>query len=189
MEKPWWLLFVLLAGLSWGVYVPAIAYGGKELKNSYGSFLCVGVAYFLIAIVVPIVIFVVRGKMPDWNVSGVMFATLAGVAGALGALGVIFATFEFGGNRLYVAPLIFGTAPIINTVVSLLWHPQPGSPFHFTLPETAPGWKLWAGIILAGLGAALVLYSKEEAEVKAKAQGPHAPQPVAAAPLQQEPLR
>ena len=187
MEKPWWLLFVFLAGLSWGVYVPAIAYGGKELKNSYGSFLCVGIAYFLIAVVVPIVIFVMRGKMPDWNVSGVTFATLAGVAGALGALGVIFATFEFGGNRLYVAPLIFGMAPVINTLVSLVWHPRPGSPLHFALPEVAPGWKLWAGIILAGLGAALVLISKEEAE--GKAQAPPAPRPVAAAPLHGDQLR
>ena len=44
------VIFVLLAGLSWGVYVPLIAQGGKDLKNSYASFLCVGAAYFVIAV-------------------------------------------------------------------------------------------------------------------------------------------
>jgi len=39
-----WLVFVVLAGLCWGVYVPLIAQGGKELKSSYGGFLCVGIA-------------------------------------------------------------------------------------------------------------------------------------------------
>jgi hypothetical protein len=48
-------------------------------------------------------------------------------------------------------------------LVSMVWHPQPGHPFHFDLE--LPGWKLWAGIFLVGAGAALVLYSKEEAEV------------------------
>ena len=49
------VIFVLLAGLSWGVYVPLIAQGGKELKSSYASFLCVGAAYFVIAVLLPLV--------------------------------------------------------------------------------------------------------------------------------------
>src|SRR4029077_20922638 len=48
------VIFVVLAGLSWGVYVPLIAQGGKELKSSYASFLCVGAAYFVIAILLPL---------------------------------------------------------------------------------------------------------------------------------------
>ena len=171
MESRIWMFFVALAGLSWGVYVPLIAQGGKLLKSSYGSFLCVGVAYFLIAVIYPLVVFWLRGNMPQWNATGITFATLAGVAGALGALCVIFATFEYKGPRIYVAPVIFGLAPLINTVVSLFWHPDK-APLHFSLPETSPHWTLYVGIILTGLGAALVLYSKESAESHAHAGKP-----------------
>ena len=48
------VIFVLLAGLAWGVYVPLIAQGGKDLKSSYASFLCVGAAYFVIAVLLPL---------------------------------------------------------------------------------------------------------------------------------------
>jgi hypothetical protein len=166
MESKVWLIFVALAGLCWGCYVPLIARGGKELGSSYASFLCVGVAYFLIAILFPIGILWYRGKMPNFHVSGVTLATLAGVAGALGALCVIFATFEFKGPRLYVAPLIFAAAPVINTVVSLFWHPTEDSTWNFHLPTESPHWTLYLGIVLAGLGAFLVLYSKELTETK-----------------------
>jgi drug/metabolite transporter (DMT)-like permease len=164
MESKIWLFFVALAGLCWGTYVPLIAQGGKELKNSYASFLCVGIAYFLIAILFPLTVFWLRGSWPAFNATGVTFASLAGVAGALGALCVVFASIEFKGDRRFIGPLIFGTAPVINTLVSLIWHPTSQSSLNFHLPEEAPGWKLYAGIILAGLGAALVLYSKEETE-------------------------
>ena len=82
--------------------------------------------------------------------------------------------------RLYIGPLIFGLAPVINTLVSLVWHPQPGQPFHFGF--TMPGWKLWVGIILVGVGAALVLFSKEEAESHAP-KGSGKPAAHAAAPV------
>jgi drug/metabolite transporter (DMT)-like permease len=163
MESRLWIVFVVLAGLCWGTYVPLISQGGKELKSSYASFLCVGVAYFLIAIIVPLAILWYRGRMPQFTASGVTLATLAGTAGALGALCVIFATFEFKGPRIYVAPVIFATAPIINTVVSLFWHPEQ-SAVHFGVPEHAPHWTLYVGIVLAGLGAGLVLFSKEYTE-------------------------
>lgn len=188
MESKLWLVFVALAGLCWGTYVPLIARGGKELGSSYASFLCVGVAYFLIAVLFPIGILWYRGKMPNVTASGVTLATLAGVAGALGALCVIFATFEFKGPRLYVAPLIFATAPVINTLVSLVWHPNEESSFHFSLPEQAPHWTLYLGIILAGLGAALVLYSKELGEVQHTRSKPAA-STAAAAPLTSDVFR
>jgi hypothetical protein len=170
-----WMIFVGLAGLAWGVYVPLIAQGGKELRNSYGAILCVGVAYFVIAIVLPLFILWQRGAWPQWNVSGITFATLAGAAGALGALCVIFATFEFRGDRLFVGPVIFALAPVINTIVSLIWQPAPGAALRFGAPAHAPGWKFYLGMVLAGLGAALVLYSKEEMEKRHGALKPPAP--------------
>ena len=51
MGKNEWLLYVALAGLSWGTYVPFIAYGGKELSgNRFGALLCVGIAYVLVGL-------------------------------------------------------------------------------------------------------------------------------------------
>jgi hypothetical protein len=166
-----WLWFVLLAGLSWGVYVPAISFGIRALdRNAFGAFLCVGVAYFLVAIVVPIAFFTSQNSWPSWTATGVTFATFAGVAGALGGLCVIFAR-RFGGNPLYIGSLIFGLAPVINALVSLVWHPEPDKPFHFQLPAAGPDWKLWAGVVLVGIGAFLVLYSNAESEAKPKAAG------------------
>jgi len=178
MESRIWLFFVALAGLCWGTYVPLIAQGGKVLKNSYASFLCVGIAYFLIAIVVPLVILWARGKMPQFSTAGVTFATLAGVAGALGALCVVFATFEFKGPRIYVAPLIFTLAPIINTLVSLFWHPDNGA-LSFGPPKETPHWTLYVGIVLAGVGAGLVLFAKEYGETQHAKVPPAKTQPAA----------
>jgi flagellar basal body-associated protein FliL len=138
------------------------------------AILCVGVAYFVLAVVLPIALFA-SGQQP-WpavNTNGLVFSGLAGVAGAVGAICVVFASSAAvkqaaadGVNpatyRIYIAPLIFGLAPVINTLMSSVWHPKPGDPWHFEVE--LPGWKLWVGIILVGAGAALVLFSKEEAE-------------------------
>ncbi len=184
-----WLVYVGLAGLAWGTYVPTIFYGGSELGGRANArlmaILCVGIAYFAIGVVFPLAMFLSgQYNWPDLKPTGLLFAGLAGVAGAVGALCVIFATTSAVGAakeanippesyKLYIAPLIFGLAPVINTLVSMVWHPEPGQPFHFGL--VVPGWKLWLGIILVGAGAALVLFSKEEAETgKAKAHVPHA---------------
>jgi hypothetical protein len=182
-DRYWWLVYVALAGLSWGVYVPLIFYGGTELGGKPGSrfmaILCVGIAYFVIGVLFPLYAFLAKWyEWPEMTGTGLSFSALAGVAGAVGALCVIFATKSAvdsarasGLNpatyKLYIAPLIFGLAPVINTLVSIVWHPQKGSPFHFGFDM--PGWKLWLGIILVGLGAALVLFSKEESEVTKQA--------------------
>ncbi len=128
-----------------------------------------GVAYVLIAVLLPLGLFV-SGKesWPPMKPIGLTFAGLAGVAGAIGALCVIFASKAAGGPKakeyLYIAPLIFGLAPVINTLVSVFWHPAPGQPLSFHVE--LPGWKLWVGILFVGIGAALVLFSKEETEIQ-----------------------
>src|SRR5262245_16131788 len=169
-----WLWYVLLAGLSWGTYVPLIFYGGSELGGKPGSrilaILCVGVAYFVIAVLFPLYLFLSKqAEWPGLTITGLVFSGLAGVAGAVGALCVVFATKSAVQSardaglgpetyKIFIAPLIFGLAPVINTLVSTVWHPKPGNPFHFGFD--APGWKLWLGILLVGVGAALVLFSK-----------------------------
>ena len=185
--KGLWLAFVLGAGLCWGTYVPLIAFGGKELKSRYGAFLCVGAAYVLIAVLFPLVRFLMGWeKWPEAKPAAITFSTLAGVAGALGALCVIFANAyaDKPSDRLFIAPLIFGLAPVINTLVSLLWHPSSAAPLHFGLPEHLPGWKLYVGILLTGVGVALVLYSKEESEPAGRPT-PAQPAPATPAPAGQ----
>jgi len=194
-EKNLWLVYVALAGLSWGTYVPLIFYGGNELGGKPGSrflaILCVGIAYFAIGVVFPLYLFLSgQYEWPETTSTGLAFSGLAGVAGAVGALCVIFATkaavesakasgLEAGTYKLYIAPLIFGLAPVINTLVSIVWHPQKGQPFHFGFDM--PGWKLWLGIVLVGAGAALVLFSKEESETAKQKAGHGAARPVATA--------
>jgi hypothetical protein len=197
MEKNLWIIYVLLAGLAWGTYVPLIFYGGSELGGRSGSrimaILCVGVAYFVIAVVFPLFLFLSgQEAWPDLKTTGLVFSGLAGVAGAVGALCVVFASkaavdaarsagLDPPTYRVYIAPLIFGLAPVINTLVSSVWHPKPSEPFHFEFD--LPDWRLWVGIVLVGVGAALVLFSKEQAEVsKAKAQARQRAAAVAAAP-------
>ena len=90
---------------------------------------------------------------------------------------MIFATFEFKGPRMYVAPVIFALAPVINTIVTLFWHPTPAAPGTFGPPEPAPHWSLYVGIILAGLGAGLVLFAKELGEAKHAAHANRRPEP------------
>jgi hypothetical protein len=195
---PWWG-YVILAGLAWGTYVPIIFYGGTELTTRPGtiggrlaSILCVGVAYFVLGVVIPVLLMATRDDArPDWKSNGLIFSGLAGIAGAVGAICVIFASKAAvdqakldGVNpatyRMYIAPLIFSLAPAINTLLSLLWHPKPGDPWHFEFEM--PGWKLPAGIVLVALGTFLVLMSKEEVEA---AKG--GPKPAAAAPAAENP--
>jgi hypothetical protein len=171
MKLEIWQAFVLGTILAWGVYVPVLHEGQKELgedKPSAGSvraFLCVGLAYFLTAVIIPLGLFALDltgGEKLDFtragvfNRDGVIFATLGGVAGAAGALGIILA-FKAGGKPIYIVPLVFAGAPIVSTIVSLLWHPP---------KEGTPDWKFFTGIVLAALGAGLVLYSKSELDMR-----------------------
>jgi hypothetical protein len=194
VDKYEWLFYVGLAGLAWGTYVPIIFYGGSELGGRTNArlmaVLCVGAAYFVIGVLLPLIAFISGWQAwPSVNPTGLVFSGLAGVAGAVGAICVIFATkaaVEAGNAlepkdpnayKIYIAPLIFGLAPVINVVVSMLWHPQSGTWFHFGVKMPHP--LLWLGIILVGAGAALVLYSKEVSEA-APAKAP--PSNVSAVP-------
>jgi len=184
-----WLLYVALAGLAWGTYVPIIFYGGSELGGKPNArlmaILCVGVAYFIIGVVVPMALFLSgQYEWPSLKTTGLVFSSLAGVAGAVGAICVIFATqsamsaarqaqLDPATYKVFIAPLIFGLAPVINTLVSTVWHPQTGAPLHFGFKMPHP--LLWVGILLVGVGAALVLYSKELSEAGVKPPAKAAP--------------
>src|SRR5258708_272186 len=96
-ERHMWLVYLALAGLSWGNDVPLIFYGGNELGGKPGSrfmaILCVGIAYFIIGVIIPLYLFLSgQYEWPEMTTTGLTFSALAGAAGAIGALCVIFAT-------------------------------------------------------------------------------------------------
>lgn len=147
-----WIAFALGAALSWGVYGPILHKGQAQLGNPLRALLCVGVAYFLVGVLVPVITLGSQGQLKGFTTGGVTFATLGGTLGALGAVGIIFA-FRAGGSPTFVMPLVFGLAPVVNVLYSMATHP----------PKVAPNPLLWVGFILASAGAAMVLYFKPPA--------------------------
>ena len=143
-----WLVFVVGAVVSWGTYVPLMHHGQTLLKGgALRAFLCVGVAYFFTAVLIPLGLMAGPKLEPfEFAPDGVKFATIAGVAGAAGALCVILA-LKSGGTPLIVAPLVFAGAPIVNALVSMFWHK----------PKNAPEAMFYVGLVLAAVGAGLVL--------------------------------
>src|SRR4051812_44593878 len=93
-----WLIFALLTVLSWGVYGILLHQGrslmpmGAEAANaSLKAFLFVGVAYFVVAIVGPVIVLMQRGTNWSTTPGGITWSFLAGVAGAIGAFTLILA--------------------------------------------------------------------------------------------------
>lgn len=147
-----WLLFVLGTALCWGAYVPTIhngqlGFGGKNA--ALRAFMFVGVAYFLISVVVFVYVLVTKVEPLEVTNRGMILSMLAGALGALGALGIVFALL-YGGRPIFIAPIVFAGAPIVNTIVSMIWH-RPANPPHPLF---------FAGIALAVVGASMVLRFK-----------------------------
>ena len=147
-----WVLFVAGAVLSWGAYGVLLHKGQVALGNPLKALLCVGVAYFLVGVVIPVATLSSQGALGGWNSGGTTTATIAGILGAAGAACIIWA-FRNGGIPLYVMPLVFGGAPIINVLYSMVLHP----------PKSAPNPMLYVGFLLASIGAGMVLYFRPTA--------------------------
>jgi hypothetical protein len=147
-----WVLFVAGAVVSWGIYGVMLHQGQIQLGNPLKALLCVGVAYFLVGVLVPVAALSAQGSLSGFSTPGLMSATVAGVLGALGAVCIIWA-FRSGGLPVYVMPLVFGGAPIVNVLYSMLIHP----------PKAAPNPMLYVGFALASIGAGMVLYFRPSA--------------------------
>ena len=142
----------LLTAACWGVYGPLLHIGQESFSTGEGNrlraFLCVGLAYFIIAVVIPLMMMMsTGGQKGKWSAKGLIWSLIAGGAGAVGALGIILA-FNFGGKPVYVMPLVFGLAPVINSFWTIYWQNT---------------WKdinafFAAGLILVAVGAATVLF-------------------------------
>jgi len=144
------LPFVALTFLAWGVYGPVLHVGQDAMgHSSLRPLTCVGLAYFVVAVVVPLLVLRARGEVGHWTMSGAFWSLAAGAAGAFGALGIILA-FKHGGKPVYVMPLVFGCAPVINTLVTMT--------MTRTFRQVTP--LFLAGVILVAMGAAGVLFFK-----------------------------
>jgi hypothetical protein len=147
-----WITLAAGAALSWGLYGASLHRGQTELGNPLRAMLCVGVAYFLIAIVVPVIALSAEGEWRNFTFTGTATATIAGALGALGAVCITYA-FRAGGSPLIVMPLVFGGAPLVNVLTASLLHP----------PKVAPNPMLYVGFLLAAMGAGIVLYYRPPA--------------------------
>ena len=160
----------VITAFFWGVYGPLLTWGHQAMtvevegkQESYGRlrpFICVGVAYLIVAIVAPALLiqFGVMepglGLFSGWSPSGVMWSLVAGGAGALGALFLLVA-LNYAPTKPYpppllVMPLVFGCAPVINAVFTM-W--------------TRNKWNLnplfLAGMILVAVGAVTVIIGSQ----------------------------
>jgi hypothetical protein len=152
---------IATAVVCWGAYGPTLHKGQAAMMQSrLRPFICVGMAYFIIAVIVPNLFLAVSPEASEYNFSGTMWSLLAGAAGAFGALGIIMA-FNFGGKPVFVMPLIFGGAPVVSTLITTKVNGLWGEIGAFFL----------AGLMLVIAGAAMVL-------VFAPKGHPPAPQPV-----------
>src|SRR4051794_39645933 len=104
-----WLAFAMLSVVSWGIYGVLLHTGqmgmGDPVNGRYKAFLCVGIAYFLTAVLAPLVLLLASGASLQMPAKGLGWSIFAGVMGALGAFGVLLA---FGAK---------GTPPVVMSIV------------------------------------------------------------------------
>lgn len=158
------LLFVvssfLVTILAWGMYGPVLHWGQHDMSTVGGlarmrPFVCVGLAYFLIGVIVPAVLLQMKGEQGEWTLGGIVFSLAGGALGALGALGIILA-FNFGGKPVYVMPLVFGGAPVVNSFLTITLARR--------MKEIGP--VFLAGLVMVLLGAMIVLAWAPQADAK-----------------------
>lgn len=168
-----WVLGVVIC---WGLYSVFLHMGSLGMKiegikpdptaNRMKAFLWVGIAYFLVAVVGPIIVLKLRGaaitQMPaaaSWN------SLIAGLLGAVGAFCLLMAlssgTSPAENKQLIalVPTLVFAGAPLVNAMVSVTKEKMWG--------HTPP--QFFIGLVLAAVGAGLVMAYKPS--------GSHAPGP------------
>ncbi len=168
-----WLAFSLLTVGCWGLYGVFLHTGqagmNDPVNGRYKAFLWVGLAYFLTAVLAPLLLLALRGATWSFPLKGVGWSLVAGILGAAGALGVLLA-FGAKGTPAVVMSIVFAGAPIVNSIYSLLQHPPAGGLTRLPLPFIL-------GIILAAAGGCLVtLYKPTPAPLKPGVQAASSPQ-------------
>ena len=110
---------IAMAIVCWGSYGPVLHLGQMKMGGSrLRPFCCVGLAYFAIAVAMPLAMLSIDRTGSTWTWDGMLWSIAAGTAGAIGALGIILA-FNAGGKPVFVMPLVFGFAPVVSTLTSM----------------------------------------------------------------------
>jgi hypothetical protein len=162
-----WILFAFLTVACWGIYGVYLHKGQTEMADlangRWKAFLYVGFAYFLVAVIAPLVMLRWNGASTNflnYPAAGKTWSLIAGIVGAVGAFGVLLAFGAAPQPKAAYVPvvmsIIFAGAPIVNAIVSMMYHPPHGG-----LAEIK--WQFWAGIVIAAAGASLVVLYKPDA--------------------------
>lgn len=155
------LFYALGTVVCWGLY-SVLLHKGSLLMNPAGppdvgsrmkAFLMVGIAYFVVGIVGPMLVMKAKGTPLTFPPGGLTWSLLAGLAGAVGAYFLLMALSSGQGPVeskalvLLVPAIVFAGAPIVNAIVSItkdkVWGETP--------------WQFYAGILLAAAGVAMVM--------------------------------
>lgn len=151
-----WLIYALMTVLSWGFYGVFLHTGqvnmADPVNGRYKAFLFVGLAYFVTAVLAPMLILIINNASWAFPAKGMAWSLLAGIVGAIGAFCVLLA-FGAKGSPSVVMSIIFAGAPIVNAIVALSIHPPAGGWANLR-------WQFVTGILLAALGGCLVTLYK-----------------------------
>jgi len=160
-----WLFYALLTVSTWGLYGVFLHSGQMAMNDPvfgrYKAFLFVGIAYFIFAVLAPIVLLKAQGGNFNFPSKGMWISIFAGTLGAIGAFGILLA-FGAKGAPVVVMAIVFAGAPVVNAVASMLMHPPKGG-------MAAVPWQFYLGIAMAAGGGCLVSYYKPAAAPKAAA--------------------
>jgi len=161
-----WLFYVLLTVATWGLYGVFLHSGqiamGDPVLGRYKAFLFVGVAYFIIAVLAPLLLLKMNNSDFNFPSKGIWLSLFAGALGAIGAFGILLA-FGAKGTPTVVMAIVFAGAPIVNAVTATLMHPPKGG-------FGAVPWQFYVGIVLAATGGCIVSYYKPAPAPKATAK-------------------
>jgi len=175
-----WYHWAFLTVFCWGTYGVAMHTGSMNMKDpEHGrmmAFLYVGLAYFLTAVIAPLIILKTSGgKIDFWNypTAGWQWSLGAGILGAIGALGVLLA-FGASPNPPVYVPIVmsitFAGAPVVNAIVNTTKHGWWG--------HVQPQFIL--GVVLAACGGVLVTYYAPKPPPKDGAPAAQTPAPAKA---------
>ena len=173
-----WLAYTLITVFSWGVYGILLHKGQLGMADAangrYKAFLFVGIAYFITAVLAPLLLLVSRGAKFEFPTDGWSWSLIAGVAGAIGAFGTLLA-FGAKGNPAVVMTIVFGGAPVVNAAVALYLYRE-------EINFSAINPLFYAGLALAVVGGGLVTkFKPNPAPKKPAITAPAAAKPQASA--------
>ena len=151
-----WLAYAFLTVATWGLYGVFLHSGqlamGDPINGRYKAFLFVGVAYFIIAVLAPLVMLKLNGATMSFPSKGLWISLFAGALGAVGAFGTLLA-FGAKGSPAVVMSIVFAGAPIVNSIASMLMHPPKDG-------IASVPWQFYLGMVMAAAGGCLVVYFK-----------------------------